>query len=145
MLYLLDSNILIYAKMAASPQHKAVSKWLVDILNDSAHSVMICETTILSFLRISTNAKVFDPPLPIDQAAHFVDDLLNHPHVNIPLPSSTHFADVADVMKKHKFVGNLVMDAHLAALAMNRGAALATADTDFKRLPYLKVFDPTKT
>jgi uncharacterized protein len=142
MLYLLDSNILLYSKMNAMPQHKAVAAWLVQILSEGGNNVAVCETSVLSFLRIATNPKVFDPPLPHKEAASFVRSLLGHRDVQIFGPSAQHFSDLTAFMQKHKFHGNLVMDGHLAVLAINTGAVLVTCDRDFKKVPYLKVLDP---
>ena len=144
MLYVLDSNILIYAKMDAMPEHRIVSRWLESALSGNDHSIVICETSILSFLRITTNAKVFDPPLPVDEARLFLNSLLDHPGTSISVPSPGHFDEVAELMKKHDLVGNLTMDAHLAVLALGTGATLVTRDRDFKKVPYLKLLDPLK-
>ena len=141
MLYLLDSNILLYAKMNAMPQHKAVAAWLAETVSAS-DSVAVCETSVLSFLRIATNPKVFDPPLPIKEAESLIRSLLSQPNVQILTSSARHFEALTAFMTKHRFDGNLVMDAHLAVLAVNTGAVLVTCDRDFKKVPYLKLLDP---
>lgn len=143
MLYLPDANILIYAKMSGMPEHKAAIKWLNAALAEKDASLVVCETTILAFLRITTNRKIFAPPLGIAEAKKFVTGLLAHPRVQLFRPTSDHFAAVADLMKKHAFLGNLTMDAHLAAIALTTGATLVTRDTDFKKVSYLKVEEPT--
>ena len=137
-----DSNILIYAKMTGMREHKTAFAWLSATLNDPNSTVVVCETVLLSFLRICTNSKAFDPPLPLDDAIKFVRSLLTRPDVQILRTSAQHFIDVAEFMKKHKFAGNLAMDAHLAVLAISTGAVLVTCDKDFKKVPYLKVLDP---
>ena len=142
MLYLLDSNILIYAKLDAMAEHEITSRWLSDAVSDPAIRIIICETSVLSFLRIATNPKVFDPPLGFDDARVFLEAVLSSPNVQIFRTSIDHFIAVADLMKKRNFGGNLVMDAHLAVLAMSTGATLVTRDRDFKKIPYLKILDP---
>ena len=57
--YLLDSNILLYAKMNAMSEHKIVAKWLETTVSERNNTLHICETSILSFLRIATNEKIF--------------------------------------------------------------------------------------
>ncbi len=141
-MYLLDSNILLYAKMDAMPEHAEVSRWLAATLSNKGNTIAVCETSILSFLRISTNPKVFDPPLPIKQAQSFIESLLNHPSVQISRTSAGHYLELIGFMKKHNFTGNLAMDAHLAVLALNTGAVLVTRDSDFKKIPYLSIFNP---
>jgi len=142
MLYLPDSNILIYAKMTGMPEHIAAFTWLNTTLNDSNSIIIVCETTVLSFLRITTNNKVFNPPLPFEEAIAFVTSFLTHPRVSISRISPQHYIDVAEFMKKHNFGGNLTMDAHLAVLAISTGAVLVTRDRDFMRIPYLKILNP---
>ena len=142
MFYLPDINILIYAKMSGMNEHAAAAAWLDEALADPNSTLLLCETTILAFLRISTNSKAFDPPLGFSEARSFVEDLLAHSRSELFRPTPQHFIDVADLMKKHKFGGNLTMDAHLAAIAISKGATLVTRDADFKKIPYLNILDP---
>lgn len=144
MLYLIDSNILIYAKMGAADEQKAVSHWLTSTLANKEHSIIVCETTLLAFLRISTNRKVFRPPLPLDQATEFIVSFLSHPAVGIIKPNAEHFSELGAFSAAYGFTGNLVMDAHLAVLARDAGAVLVTRDEDFLAVPFLKMIDPVK-
>lgn len=142
MLYLPDSNILIYAKMTGMTEHKAAFAWLNETLNEPNSTIVLCETSILSFFRITTNVKVFDPPLPFTEVGSFISDLLLRTNVQVHRTSSDHYIEVADFMKKHKLGGNLVMDVHLAIMAMSTGAVLVSRDKDFLKIPYLKVLNP---
>ena len=140
--YLLDSNILLYAKMDAMPEHKVVSKWLEATVSDRNNTVSLCETSILSFLRIATNEKVFQPVLPTQEAQNFIDSFLNRSNINLLCASANHFIEVTKLMNKLNLRGNAVMDVHLAVLALTTGATLATRDKDFTGIPYLKIFNP---
>ena len=140
--YLLDSNILLYAKMNAMSEHKIVAKWLETTVSERNNTLHICETSILSFLRIATNEKNFQPVLPTIDAQNFIDSLLNCPNVNLLYASAKHFTEVTKLMNKLNLRGNLVMDLHLAVLALSIGATLATRDKDFAKIPYLKTFNP---
>lgn len=140
--YLLDSNILLYAVMDAMPEHKIVSRWLEETVSDRNNTLHVCETSILSFLRIATNEKVFQPVLPTDKARNFIAAFLNCPNVNLMSVPASHFIEVTNLMDKFSLRGNLVMDVHLAVLALTVGATLATRDKDFAKIPYLKTFNP---
>jgi len=140
--YLLDSNILLYAKMDSMPEHKVISEWLEETVSDRNNRISICETSILSFLRIATNEKVFQPTLPIGNAAKFIDSFLKCPNVNLLPTSASHYLEVIKLMDKLNLRGNLVMDVHLAVLALTVGATLVTRDKDFTKIPYLKTFNP---
>lgn len=142
--YLLDSNILLYAKMDSMPEHPVVAEWLENAVADRSNTINVCEFSILSFLRIATNQKVFEPVLPASDAQEFVDSLLACSNVNLVLTSPAHYAEVIGLMDKHNLQGNLVMDAHLAALALGIGAVLVTRDADFVKIPYLKTLNPMK-
>ena len=140
--YLLDSNILLYAKMSVMPEHKVVSRWLETTVSDRNNEINVCETSILSFLRIATNEKVFQPTLPTGDAARFIESFLKCPNVNLLLTSAGHYLEVINLMDKLSLRGNLVMDVHLAVLALTTGATLVTRDKDFTKIPYLKILNP---
>jgi toxin-antitoxin system PIN domain toxin len=142
MLYLPDSNVLIYTKMAGMIEHRAALAWFTDTLNDNNSTLLLCETVVLSFLRICTNRKVFEPPLPFADAVKFMKALLERSNVQIYKPTAAHFVEVARFMKKHRLGGNLVMDIHLAVTAIQTGAVLVSRDKDFLKIPYLKTVDP---
>lgn len=140
--YLLDSNILLYAKMNAMPEHLIISKWLEQAVRDQNNTINICETSILSFVRIATSSKVFNPTLPLNEAQSFIDSLLAASNVNLLLTTPKHYSDLFELIDKHKLQGNLVMDAHLATLALAIGATLVTRDKDFVKIPYLNTLNP---
>ena len=142
MLYLPDSNVLIYAKMASMNEHIEAREWLLAALNDPDSTLLVCETTILSFLRITTNKKAFDPPLPFPEALSFISDLLASKHVRFHRSLPEHFVEVAKFMERHKMGGNLVMDVHLALVALSTGATVVTRDADFKKIPFLNILNP---
>ena len=142
MLYLPDANILIYAKMSGMPQHRVAYAWMNGALADTNATLLICETTLLAFLRITTNPKVFTPALSILEAGRFVKGLTGHPRVQFFRPGPEHFEEVAALMKKHKFAGNLTMDAHLILMALATGATIVSNDRDFRKVPYVKVIAP---
>ena len=142
MLYLPDVNILVYAKMEGVPEHPAAAAWLEGTLADPGSTLLLCESTLLSFFRLTTNKRIFDPPLPFAEALSVITGLMERPNVFIHHPPAELFIEVAEFMKMHRFAGDLVMDAYLAVTAMNTGATLATRDSDFDSLPYLRTINP---
>lgn len=142
MLYLLDSNILLYSKIDDAPEHRAVSKWLTAVVADPKNSILLCETSILAFLRIGTNKRLFNPPLPLSEAQAFLDTILVRPNVQIFRPEPKIYSELLDLMDKHGLSGDITMDGHLATIAMRTGATLVTRDGDFDRFPYLKLLNP---
>ncbi len=71
-----------------------------------------------------------------------VAEWLSLPHVEIVHLPTTHFKSIASLLRELGTAGNLTTDAHLAALAIDRGLILHTTDADFSRFPGLKWRNP---
>lgn len=94
---------------------------------------------LLGFLRIATRPGIFARPLTIDEALGQVDDWLNHPRARVIQPTERHAAALARLLVGAGRGGDLVTDAHLAALAIEHGAELGSFDPDFGRFPGLRL------
>ncbi|HLX62719.1 MAG TPA: type II toxin-antitoxin system VapC family toxin [Planctomycetota bacterium] len=136
-----DVNVLIYAVDKKSPFHAACEKWLVETLN-GAEPVSFTWHSLLGFVRISTNPRAMALPLTIDEAFDFVDEWLAQPLSHIVEPSDKHSGTLRSVLLAAGMAGNLVSDAHLAAIAIDHGVEIVSCDTDFARFPGLKWFNP---
>jgi toxin-antitoxin system PIN domain toxin len=137
---LVDANLLIYAHVSSLPQHDAARTWLDARLNERAR-VGIPWPSLLAFLRIVTNRRVFERPESMAGAWHQVDAWLTCPNVWIPAPGEEHRAILARMLEQSGGA-NLVPDAHLAALAIEHGLTLCSSDGDFARFPGLKRQNP---
>ena len=138
---LLDVNILLYAKVSSYPQHKVAAKWLEDQVNNHIR-MGIPWSNSLAFLRIVTNPRIYRVPLPIQDAQAQLDEWLNLPNVWIPQPTLQHRQILSQLLLDYQLTGNLVPDAHLAALAIEHGLEICTTDTDFARFPRCKWQNP---
>ena len=138
---LLDVNILIYASIPAFHQHKSAQEWLDHQLNASA-PVGLPWPTILGYLRIATNARMFRPPVAMATAWQRVSAWLGRDIVWIPLPTERHAEVIGELLAQPSVHGNLVMDAHLAALAIEHGLTLCSTDSDFARFRGLRWINP---
>ena len=98
--------------------------------------------TTLAFVRLSTHPRTLERPLSVKQAWSVVDGWLNSPNVWVPVPTDRHRGILADQLVGGRGTGNHVMDAHLAALAIEWGLELVSADRDFARYPGLRWRDP---
>lgn len=67
---------------------------------------------------------------------------LKLPTVWIPLPTARHIEVLGSMLRKTSATGNLVYDAHLAALAVEHGLILCSTDGDFARFPNLRWENP---
>lgn len=137
----IDANLLLYAHDAGSAQHAAARRWLEGILSGD-ETVGLAWAALLAFLRIGTNLRLRKDAPTIEEASAIVSSWLERPTVTLLQPGERHWQILRDLMSKGQARGPLVTDAHLAALAIEHGATLATTDRDFARFPGLKFFNP---
>ena len=138
---LLDANLLIYAHVNSFPQHAQARDWLDAKLSGSG-PVGLPWPSLLAFLRIVTNPRVFERPATTAKAWRQVRAWLEADAVWIPQPTERH-ADVLETLLTATGVqANLVPDAHLAALAIEHGLLLCSTDGDFGRFQELRWQNP---
>ena len=138
-----DVNLLVYAVDIASSFHGAANAWLDDALS-SPNPVGFCYPTMLGFVRLTTNRRVFSNPLGLEEATSFVDEWLEQPNVGIVVPTPRHWPLVKDLLHSSGTAGNLTMDAHIAALAVEHGYTVYSNDADFGRFQNVKWINPLK-
>ena len=137
-----DANLLLYAYDDDDRRHAVVAPWFENLMMD-AGEVGLSLVAILAFLRISTNDRVFAHPRPVATALAIVESWLEHANVRVLEPTRRHWPTLADLAARGQARGVQLMDAHLAALTIEHGATLATADRGFARYPGLRTIDPT--
>jgi toxin-antitoxin system PIN domain toxin len=138
---LVDANLLIYAYDLTSPVHERARLWLSGAFSGE-EPVGLCWTTILAFLRITTNPVIFKDPFSIAEAVAIIDDWLAQPSVRVVEPGGGHWGVLRELLTDSQAKGKLVMDAHLAALALEHGLTLFTRDGDFKEFRGLDLANP---
>ena len=138
---LLDANLLIYAVNTDAPPHARARKTLEAVLS-GRKPVGLPWTVLLAFLRLTTRGDVFARPLTPEAACAYVDAWLDLPHVSAVGPGPRHWSILRGLLHAAGTAGNLTSDAHLAALAIELGATLYSADNDFKRFPGLDHVNP---
>jgi len=138
---LVDANLLIYAHDSASAHHEVARGWLEETLS-RPEQVGLAWVVILAFLRVGTNRRLRPNAPSIAEAVGIVAGWLERPTVALVHPGERHWEILRSLLEEGQAPGPLVMDAHLAALAIEHGATLATTDKDFTRFPGLRVFNP---
>jgi uncharacterized protein len=141
---LIDANLLLYAYDSSSPNHPKARRWFEEIFSQSS-LIGLSWVTILAFLRISTNSRAFQSPFSTNEALTIVSEWLAQAHTSILNPGERHWEILSTLARTAQARGPLLMDAHLAALAMENGATLCTSDKDFSRFPKLKTYFPLET
>jgi len=136
-----DINVLIHAYNLDSPRHEAARQWWERTLRDP-RAVAMPWAVILGFIRITTQRRILDNPLRPAEAIRRARSWLDHPRVLILTPGERHAEILFGLLEEVGVAGNLTTDAHLAALAIEYQAELASTDADFARFPGLRWFNP---
>ena len=131
-----DANILLYAVNKDAAQHRRSKEWLESSLRGS-DTVAFPWAVLLAFTRISTTS-IFPNPLTPKQAIEFIDGWLSCSCAVILNPGKSHLSIFRKLLADSGSAGDLVTDAHLAAMALETGAELYTFDRDFGRFPGLR-------
>lgn len=135
--YLIDVNVVLAAHRSDHGLYKKVRPWFDDLMaGDEPFSVPVGMWA--SFLRLATNRKLFPIPTPRAEAFAFLDAVRSQPHHLTLEPGPRHLALLRTQCDDADAVGNLVPDAVLAALAVEHGCIIATADRDFARFPSVR-------
>jgi uncharacterized protein len=140
-LILVDANLLLYAAFPVYPQYDRVRDWLDERLNGPT-PVGLPWASLLAFLRISTNPRAFERPLNISDAWTEIQNWLECGNTWIPAPTDRHVEVLRELLTLPGVRGDLISDAHLAALAIEHGLTLCSADTDFSKFPQLRWTNP---
>lgn len=138
---LVDANLLIYAHVESFPQHPRAREWLDSVLNGTARCGLPW-ASLLAFVRLVSNPRVFARPESVADAWQQVAEWLDCPAVWVPLPTERHREILAGLLRTGALRASLVPDAHLAALAVEHGLVLCSTDGDFARFPGLRWENP---
>ncbi|MGH7696782.1 MAG: type II toxin-antitoxin system VapC family toxin [Gemmatimonadaceae bacterium] len=136
-----DLNLLLNAVNRDSSHH-ARARAYIERLFSGEETIGLPWPVVLGFIRVATNARVFARPLSVDQALETLDSWLTQPPVVQIHPGENHWHLLKELLREAGSAGNLTMDAHLAALAMENGAELVSTDADFARFRHLRFFNP---
>ena len=138
---IVDANILLYAADSSSKFHRGAAAWLEEALNGPAR-VGLPWPSLTAFVRIVTHPRAAASPLSPVEAWSFVDNWLEADLAWIPLPGPRHAEVFRRLVIDGDLRGNFVPDAHLAALAIEHGVGVCSADSDFARFPGLDWVNP---
>ena len=138
---LVDANLLIYVINEDASHHRAAKDWWEAALSGN-NVVGIPWVVALAFLRITTNPRIFPVPLSADQAIAYMNEWLDHPVTTLVSPRDKHWYILRNLLSDSGMAGNLTTDAHIAALALEQGYEVYSADNDFKRFSGVRHVNP---
>lgn len=136
-----DANLLLYAYDRQSPDHPKSSAWLEKVLS-GPESVGLPLQSVMAFLRVITNRRLPGMRVRLEQALEAVEEWIQQPHVRILVPGDGYWSVFRSVVVEGQAAGPLVSDAEVAALTIEFGGVLHTADRDFARFPGLRWVNP---
>lgn len=139
---LVDANVLLYAYDPRAAHHERCRSWVEKAFSGD-EPVCMAWVTILAFIRISTNPRIFEAPLSVQEAIAIVSSWLGRPAVSVLEAGEQCWEILRAQVVEAQATGPLVMDAFLAALALENGATLVTTDRDFSRFPKLRLVNAT--
>ncbi|MGH9945774.1 MAG: TA system VapC family ribonuclease toxin [Pyrinomonadaceae bacterium] len=135
-----DVNMLLYAYDRSSNSHLEAREWLERTLSES--EVLFSWHTITGFLRILTHPSILTNPAPLSEAVHVVSEWLDRENTHVVSFEKRNWPLFAKMLTEGQASGNLVMDAHVAAMAASCGATVASTDRDFLRFPGIQFINP---
>jgi len=138
---LVDANILLYSHFSSYDVHERVRNWLDTQLN-GATQVGLPWESLLAFARIASNPRIYPRPQTVVGAWNQVRAWSSNRSAWIPQPTEQHGEILAEMIALPGMTSKLVMDAHLAAIAIGHGLTLCSSDRDFARFPKLRWFNP---
>jgi toxin-antitoxin system PIN domain toxin len=134
---LVDANVLLYAVNEDAERHEVCRDWLDDALS-GRDTVAFAWIALLAFVRLSTKVGLFPAPLTLDEAMDRVDAWVTAAPAVVVEPTSEHARVVRNLLREIGVGGNLVNDAHLAALAIEHRCTIVSFDHDFDRFGGLR-------
>lgn len=138
-----DVNMLLYAVISGFPQHARAHAWWEQAINSPAR-IGLTHPAVFGFLRIATNARVLESPLPVKDAIGYIQDWLGQPNVDLLAPGTQHLPTALGLLEEIGTAGNLTTDVQLAAYAIEHQGEIHSNDTDFARFPQVKWINPLK-
>ena len=138
---LVDANILLYAVDEESPFHAAGRNWIEEALN-GPRRIGLPWQSLTAFLRITTNPRAMTSPLSPAEGWGIVESWLDAPNTWVPQPGRGHREILGRLIQDLHLSANLIPDAALAALCVEHGLSIVSADSDFGRFTEVNWINP---
>ena len=136
-----DINLLLYAHVSGFAEHGEARRWWEGLLNGRTQ-VGLASPVLFGFIRLCTNRRILDHPMPVDRALGLVETWLGRPRVQFMLPGPQHLDIAFGLLRNLGAAGDLTTDVQLAALAIEHQAEVHSNDADFGRFPQLRWTNP---
>jgi toxin-antitoxin system PIN domain toxin len=136
-----DVNLLLYAHVSAFPEHPRARTWWEGLLNGT-RDVGIAAPALFGFIRLATNPRALDRPMPVGDAVARAEEWLAQPHVHFIQPGPRHLEIAFGLLRHTGAAASLTTDVQLGALAIEHRGEVHSNDRDFGRFPQLRWVNP---
>lgn len=142
-MFVVDTNILVYAADEDAPEHKKCNELLAQWREHSS-SWFLTWGICYEFLRVTTHRHVLRKPCSAGEAWAILEAFFASPGLELLIPTDRHAAVAAEVLQQvPSLAGNVIHDFHTAVLMREHGIkVIYTRDVDFHRFPFLEPIDP---
>ena len=135
---LVDTNILIYAHRRDAVRHPEYRDWVQAMIN-GLEPYAVSDFAVTGMVRVVTDKRFYHEwASTIDEALAFADEIRNQPQAQVIDPGAKFWGIFSSLCRQVGAAGKLIPDAYLAALAIEHGCEVITADKDFRRFPGLR-------
>lgn len=142
---LVDTNLLLYAAFAGSPEHARVKAWFEARLRSSNEGIVLCWPALYSFVRLSCDKRVYGAAaLSIPDSWQAVTAYLSKANARVVDAGRAHMVTAGHLVATPGLRFIDAPDVQIAALAIEHGLVLATHDRGFRRFDGLRTFDPVE-
>jgi toxin-antitoxin system PIN domain toxin len=138
---LIDVNLLAYAILESYGEHARARAWLYEQIRGTPR-IGLPWHSVLGFVRVTSDRRYQPAPISLDDAWNTARGWLALPNVWVPSPTERHEEIISNLIATTKVGAKDVMDLHLAALAIEHGLTLCSADTGFERYRGLRLLNP---
>ena len=142
-MFVVDTNVLVYAADRQSDAHLRCRE-LLNEWRSQTTPWYLTWSIVYEFIRVTTHPRVFRNPWKAENSWSFIASLLPSPGLTILTDGEQHKAHLSALIREIPGLkGNLIYDAHTAALMKEHGIrVIYTRDSDFHRFPFVEVRDP---
>jgi toxin-antitoxin system PIN domain toxin len=132
-----DVNVLVYAHRLDAKHHEEYAQWLRQTV-ESTEPFGLSDLVCSRFIRVVTNPRIFSPPATLKDGLGFIAELRARANCRVLLPGPSNWSLFQSLLEETQATAGLVADAYHAALAIEHGCELASADSDYARFPGLR-------
>jgi toxin-antitoxin system PIN domain toxin len=135
---LVDMNVMVYAHRRDAERHLEYKAWMQAMVN-GPEPYAVADFAVTGMVRVVTDRRYYrEAASTITDALAFADEIRNQPHARVISPGPKFWSLFSNLCRQTDARAKLIPDAYLAALALEHGCEVVTADQDFRRFPGLR-------